>query len=117
MRRFAFCLYLLGCLLSPGAMADEFRPALLEITETEPGWYSVMWKVPTQTGRRLAISPVLPAHIKQMGPASSRVFQGSVIEESSWSTDDGLLIGGTIEIAGLTAIPIDVILQLSLIHI
>ena len=38
-----------------GALADEFRPAMLEIIETEPGWYTVTWKVPQSNGQPLAI--------------------------------------------------------------
>jgi hypothetical protein len=95
-------------------MADEFRPALLEITETEQAWYSVTWKVPLQNGRPLRISPLFPERFKQMGPTSTRIYQGSAIEESTWSAESGSLIGSTIEIAGLTSIPIDVILQIDL---
>jgi hypothetical protein len=101
-------------LASQSLLADEFRPALLEIKETEQGWYSVNWKVPLQNGRALRISPVLPEPFKQMGPTSTRVFQGSAIESSTWSAEAGSLIGGKIEIAGLTSIPIDVIVQIAL---
>jgi hypothetical protein len=100
--------------VTPTVVADEFRPALLEITETERGWYSVMWKVPLQNGRPLKISPVLPEHFEQIGPASTRISQGSSIEESTWSVESGSLVGGTIEIEGLTTVPIDVIVQIDL---
>jgi hypothetical protein len=95
-------------------VADEFRPALLEITETGQGWYSVTWKVPLQNGRPLRISPMLPEQFRQMGPTSTRIYQNSTIEESTWKVESGSLIGGTIEIDGLTAIPIDVIVQIDL---
>jgi hypothetical protein len=95
-------------------VAVEFRPALLQVTETEQGWYSVIWKVPQKNGRTLAITPLLPGHFKQVGPTSTRIFQGSSIEESTWSVATGSLVGGTIEIEGLTAIPIDVIVQIDL---
>ena len=115
MRHGALVLCLICCVLSAQTVvADEFRPALLEITETEQGWYLVMWKVPLQNGRTLAISPVLPEHFKQMGPASTRIFQGSAIEESTWKVESGSLVGGTIKIEGLTSIPIDVIVQIDL---
>ena len=101
------------CLTSV-VFADEFRPALLEITETEPGWYSITWKVPLDNGRPLDISPRFPSHMERMGPASTRTFQGSAVEESLWSSGSESLVGGTIEIAGLTSIPIDVIVQVDL---
>ena len=52
---------LLGLLVSPLALlADEFRPALLELREDENGWVEVTWKVPRVSGKVLALKPVLP---------------------------------------------------------
>lgn len=115
MRQIICILFLACCSLTASkAFADEFRPAVLEITETESSWYSVTWKVPMQNGRPLQISPVLPAHLQQVGPTLNRVFQGAAIAESSWSAQSGSLVGATIRIDGLTSIPIDVILQIVL---
>ena len=115
MKQITVALCLICCILaSPSVVADEFRPALLQVTETDQGWYSVIWKVPLQNGRTLAIAPLLPEHFKPMGPVSTRIFQGSSIEESTWSIETGSLVGGTIKIEGLTAIPIDVIVQIDL---
>jgi hypothetical protein len=108
-------LLLFGALLwASVTLADEFRPALLEITESEPGWYAVLWKVPLQNGRALDMSPTFPEHMKQMGPVSARVVQGSNIEQSTWTSESGSLVGSTIEIAGLSALPIDVIVQIDM---
>jgi len=96
------------------AVADEFKPALLEITEPEPGWYAVTWKVPLQDGRPLKLMPRMPANIEQMGPASGRIVQGSKVEQSTWRAASGSLVGATIEIEGLTTLQIDVILQINL---
>ncbi len=86
-----------GCLLaSATAVADEFRPALLEITETEPGWYSVVWKRPLQQGRPVGLSPIFPERLERIGPVSTRSQQGSVIEESSWKSRTGTLVGDVI---------------------
>jgi hypothetical protein len=114
-RQIAVTLYLFCALLVPqSAVADEFRPALLQLTETEQNWYSVIWKVPLKNGRGVAIAPSLPDYFKQVGPVSTRIFEGSSIEESTWFTETGSLEGGTIEIEGLTSIPIDVIVQIDL---
>jgi hypothetical protein len=101
-------------LSSPAVVADEFRPALLEITESEPGWYAVLWKVPLQNGQALAISPKFPEHLERMGPPSTRIVQGSRIEQSTWTSESGSLVGNTIEIEGLSALPIDVIVQIDM---
>ena len=104
------------CLVAtaPGALADEFRPALLEITETEPGWYTVTWKVPLSNGQPLAISPMFPEQMKPLGPPSTRGSQSEFTEKSLWQSGSVALPGSTIEIEGLTAVPIDVIVQIRL---
>jgi hypothetical protein len=101
-------------LMPSSVLADEFRPALLEITETQTGWYSVTWKVPMDGNRPVAITPVLPESLQRLGPVASRVFQGSAIEESAYRADKGSLVGGEISIDGLSVVPIDVILQIVL---
>jgi hypothetical protein len=115
MRAIGLAIIFYFCVVTPSAVfADEFRPALLKITETEPGWYSVLWKVPMQNRQALGISPRLPDQFKRIGPVSKRAFQGAEIRESTWRTESGSLIGGTIIIEGLSAIPIDVIVQIAL---
>lgn len=107
-------LLLMGILWMPITLADEFRPALLEITETQQNWYAVTWKVPMDGERPVAITPVLPELLERMGPAATRIIQGSAVEESSFRAENGSLVGETITIEGLTAIPIDVIVQIIL---
>ena len=97
------------------ALADEFRPALLEITETEPGSYSVTWKTPLTKGRRLALEPMLPDTLEQAGLTSTRQMGNSLIDQSRWQGEPGSLVGATIEIRGLRSTPIDVIVQLDLL--
>ncbi len=105
------CGFLLATTL---VVADEFRPALLEITETEPGEYSVVWKRPLRQRGALRLSPIFPEHLERIGPVSTRSLRSSVIEESRWKSGRGTLVGGAIEIEGLSSIPVDVILQIAL---
>jgi len=107
-------LLFIGLISLSTAAADEFRPALLEVTETEPGWYSIIWKVPLQNGSPLDMRPIFPEQFEKIGPTSSRTFQGSTIEQSTWRSESESLVGGTIEIEGLSALPIDVIVQIDL---
>ena len=110
---------LLACLTAapgPGGevAAHEIRPALLEINETEPGWFEVIWKVPMRGGRKLAITPRLPDSLEAVGPVASRTVPGASVEHSSYRSDGGALVGESIVIDGLSALQIDVLVQISL---
>ncbi len=65
--------------------ADEFRPALLNITEREGGWVDVTWKVPTMGDQVLALTPVMPEFLQQMGPGSGHKVSGAWVETKSYS--------------------------------
>ena len=110
-------LLLLLFLLLPAttALADEFRPALLEITETEPGSFAVTWKTPLTRGQRLALEPILPEALEQLGPTSTRRVGDSLVDQSRWRGDTETLVGASIGIRGLRSTPIDVIIQLDLL--
>ena len=57
MRLLAIVLLLLYAL--PG-MAHEVRPGYLEVTETAPERYQVLWKVPMKGDAVLRMSPLFP---------------------------------------------------------
>jgi hypothetical protein len=97
------------------ALADEFRPALLEITETEPGSFAITWKTPLTRGQRLALEPILPEALEQLGPTSTRRVGDSLVDQSRWRGDTETLVGASIGIRGLRSTPIDVIIQLDLL--
>ena len=90
-------LALLACLASllgpVGELAaHEVRPALLDITETRPGWFEVSWKVPIFEGQRLVLTPVLPESLEPVGPVASRVVPGAFVESASFRAEEGALI-------------------------
>ena len=60
-QKLTVALLLLLPLFPATLFADEFSPALLEITERDGGWIDVIWKVPRIEDRTLALTPVLPA--------------------------------------------------------
>ena len=64
------------------AMADEFRPALLEINEREGGWVDITWKVPTMGDQVLALTPVFPDFMEQVGPGP-----GDRLPAPGWKPD------------------------------
>jgi hydrogenase/urease accessory protein HupE len=75
---------------------------------------AVTWKTPLKNGKRLSLQPQLPDELEQMGPASERRFGGAIIEQTNWRSESGALVGGSIGIAGLRALPIEVIVQIDL---
>jgi hypothetical protein len=96
------------------AQADEFRPALLEITERDDGWVDVSWKVPLLQGKPVAVTPVLPEFLTPVGPGSSNQLLGAQVDYATYHTDGRALNGSTIAIDGLAGIPMDVMLRVAL---
>jgi hypothetical protein len=95
-------------------LADEFRPALLELNERDGGWVDLTWKVPMRGDQVLALTPVLPEFFEQMGPGSTRQVSGALLETRSYQTGQHTLNGVTLIIDGLSTIPIDVLLRVKL---
>jgi len=94
--------------------ADEFRPALLEVTEREGGWVDVMWKVPSVGDRVLSLAPVLPDFLVPIGPGSGRSVPGAWVVYGSYRAGDKSLAGATLSVDGLVAVPTDVVVRVSL---
>jgi len=110
----AVFLLLVGFTPATESYAHEIRPALLDIAEQEPGWFEVTWKVPIRGDRVLALSPVLPPSLIPLGPPASHTVPGAHIQYSTYKTEGESLVGETVSIDGLTALQIDVLLQIKL---
>jgi hypothetical protein len=95
-------------------LADEFRPALLELNERDGGWVDLTWKVPMRGDKVLALTPVLPEFFEQMGPGSVRQVSGALLETRSYRIGQQTLNGVTLIIDGLSTIPVDVLLRVKL---
>lgn len=94
---------------APGARADVFRPAYLELRQTGPDTYDVKWKVPALGGAlRLAIHVRFPdGTVEVTAPRGAYVGDGFVERWSIRRT--GGLAGGTVAIEGLPASLTDVL--------
>jgi len=107
--------FLLVLLTSPCALlADEFRPALLELNERDGGWVDVTWKVPMRGDQVLALTPVLPRFLEQMGPGAARRVPGAWLETRSYRAGQQTLNGTTLGIEGLSTVPADVLVRVKL---
>jgi hydrogenase/urease accessory protein HupE len=103
---------LLWCLGAAFAAAHEVRPAYLELTETAPGQFSVLWKVPALGEMVLALQPVLPAACAQVTATNERSVNGALV--GRWVVDCGPTgINGEIRIDGLQATLTDVLVRIA----
>jgi len=101
-------------LFSAAVLADEIRPALLELTEREGGWVDVLWKVPIRGDQVLALRPVLPGFFESAAPASGRVVANAFVEYSSYRTNGQSLIGARLSVDGLAGLSTDVLVRIRL---
>lgn len=104
----------LGVLLTPfTATAHELDPGFLELRETAPGDYSVLWKVPLKGGRRMPLDPIFPAECTATTPVSSRPSGRGLIERWSIHCPSGLT-GAEITIGGLERTYTDVLIRVEM---
>jgi len=74
----ALALAMLGDL--PGAQAHESRPGYLEIKETAPGRYDVLWRTPLYSGKRLPLALKFPDQARHVTPPKVQELPDSLIE-------------------------------------
>ena len=93
-------------------LADEIRPAFLELTQENETSYKVLWKKPSQgeAKRALKLEPLFPKSAKIIGVKKitktlSATLESYVLEES------GALINQPITIQGLEATSSDVLVR------
>ena len=109
------CLLLLALIATPEtSIADEFRPATLEVNERDNEWVDITWKVPLVQDAPVAATPVLPDFLKPVGPGSSRQVLGAQLYNATFHSDGRVLNGSTITIDGLAGIPMDVMVRVIL---
>ena len=103
-------LFLAG--FASNSLAHEVRPAYLEIRETAPQTYDVLWKVPGRgVNLRLGLYVEFPDGTKNV--TEPRASMADNIFAQRWTVKRaGGLTGGTIRIAGLSATMTDVLVRL-----
>jgi hypothetical protein len=104
---------LVVALVPTAARAHELQPAFLELTETAPSGFDVLWKLPSlgeASDARMPIVPVFPENCRQLGEArSSRAGTAWVFTARLECT--GGLAGRTIVFEGLEAFVTDVLVR------
>jgi len=114
MLRLYVLLFFLVCggVLTPSALADELRPALLELNEISEGEFDVTWKIEARGRSTPAISPALPERCMPVSEAREYLYSGAKVARWRISCPAGL-DGGIVSIKGLETISIDVLARVA----
>ncbi|MBX9651873.1 MAG: HupE/UreJ family protein [Xanthobacteraceae bacterium] len=103
-------------LLAQPAVSDEIRPGYLEIRQTSPGAYNLLFKIPARgEDLRLAIYVKLPEGTQDVGLLRASFSDGAYIERRSIRRDGGLA-GQAVSIEGLSATSTDVLVRIESIE-
>ena len=94
------------------ATAHEIRPAYLQLDETAPAQFSVLWKVPAAGDRRLALYLRFPAECQTLGEPAGTIDGGAYFERWKMSCD-GRLKGRSVTVDGLRTSMTDVLARIS----
>ena len=101
----------LGALLAGSAPADELRPGYLEMRQTAPDTYGLLFKIPARgDDLRLAIDLKLPEGTSDVTPPLAQ-FTGGAYTERRTIRRSGGLAGQAVAIEGLSATSTDVLVR------
>jgi hydrogenase/urease accessory protein HupE len=89
--------------------AHEVRPAYLELRETAPGEYGVLWKTPMQGDARLALEAQI-VESEKTSPIVKRIAPGAAIE--TWTVRAPQLRGQSLRIDGLEGTMTDALVRI-----
>ena len=94
------------------AMADEFRPAYLQLRQIDAIRYEVLWKAPAlDEATTLKVAPMFPERTRELTPVHSSYAAGAAVQR--WRIEvDGGLADKAIEFSNLSAARIDVLVRL-----
>jgi hydrogenase/urease accessory protein HupE len=111
MKCVATLLVLAGALLTPAAQAHEVRPGYLELRQTAPDTYDLLFKLPARGEEfRLALYLDLPEGTHDVATPRA-LFSGGAYVERRTIRRDGGLNGQTIGIEGLSSTFTDVLVR------
>lgn len=95
----------------PPAWAHETRPCFLEIKETAPGRFDVLWRTPVLAGTRLPVVLKLPDGVKNLAEPDVQELADSLVERRSIDAGPEGLAGRRIEFPGLQFTITDVLVR------
>jgi len=98
----------------PLLWAHESRPAYLEINETAPGRYDVLWRTPLLAGMRLPVLLTFPDNVRNVIEPALRELRDSLVERRVIDAGSAGLAGKRIEFTGLQGTITDVLVRVHL---
>jgi len=99
------------------AQAHPLAPALLDLEETAPGHYDVVWRTSIARAEGVGVEPVLPADcIAGLPPRSALEASQALVVRWPVRCAGGGLVGRTVAVSGLDRGGIDVIVHLRDLH-
>lgn len=109
-------IFLLASVLAvPTTSAHEARPAYLEIKETAPNQFSVLWRTPVLAGTRLPVVLTMPNDVKNLKEPVVQELADSLIERQWIDAGANGLAGKRIEFRGLQATITDVLVRVEMV--
>jgi hydrogenase/urease accessory protein HupE len=108
---------LLACVLLAASMASahEARPAYLEIKETTPGQFTVLWRTPIMSGMHLPVTLNLPDDARNLREPSVQELSDSLVERRWIEAGRNGLAGKRIEFRGLQMTITDVLVRMEML--
>jgi hydrogenase/urease accessory protein HupE len=112
MKHFVLLFAVLGMLVASPARSDELRPGYLELRQTDPSTYRLLFKIPARgEDLRLSIYVNLPEGTKDLGAPRISFGDGAYVERRTIRRDGGLT-GHAVSIEGLSATSTDVLVRI-----
>jgi hydrogenase/urease accessory protein HupE len=106
---------LLALLVGSVAQAHESRPAYLELKETAPGRFDVLWRTPVLAGMRLPIALQIPDDVHNVKPPELQELADSLVERRWIDAGPAGLAGKRIGFAGLQLTITDVLVRVQML--
>jgi len=114
--RYLRALLLVAMALMPlASLAHEARPAYLEMKETAPGQFSVLFRTPVLAGMRLPLALQMPDGVKNVQPPVVDELADSLVERRWIDAGPDGLAGKRIEITGLQLTITDALVRVELL--
>jgi hydrogenase/urease accessory protein HupE len=106
----ALLLVLLALAGARPAEAHEVRPGFLELRETSPGTFSLLWKKPSGGEIEIYITPRIPKECRFAASGQQPLTPGALVVRGTLTCDGGIA-GKTLAIDGLDSTITDVIIR------